>query len=162
MVSSALETDYEVLEEIGRGGMAVVYRAREKELDREVAIKVLPSVLSFDAGFVERFQREAKTAAQLEHPSIVPIYRVGKSGNVIFFVMKLLRGQNLSAVLRERPKLTVDEVRRVLMDTASATSSPTIFCWTTTGAASSPTSASRKRQAVPLPPPARRWERRGT
>jgi len=120
LVSSALETDYEVLEELGRGGMAVVYRAREKALDREVAIKVLPTVLSLDTGFVERFEREAKTAAQLEHPSIVPIYRVGRSGSVIFFVMKFLRGQSLSAVMRERQKLTVDEVKRILLDCASA------------------------------------------
>ena len=120
LVSSALETDYEVIEELGRGGMAVVYRAREKSLDREVAIKVLPTVLSLDTAFVERFEREAKTAAQLEHPSIVPIYRVGRSGSVIFFVMKFLRGQNISAVLRERQKLTVDEVKRILLDCASA------------------------------------------
>lgn len=120
IVSSALETDYEVIEELGRGGMAVVYRAREKNLDREVAIKVLPSILSLDQGFVERFEREARTAAQLEHPSIVPIYRVGRSGSVIFFVMKFLRGQSLSAVLRERNKLTVDEVKRILLDCANA------------------------------------------
>ncbi|HEU4993731.1 MAG TPA: protein kinase [Gemmatimonadaceae bacterium] len=120
LVSSALETDYEVLEELGRGGMAVVYRAREKALDREVAIKVLPAVLSLDNSFVERFEREAKTAAQLEHPSIVPIYRVGRSGQVIFFVMKLLRGQSLSTVLRERKRLTHDEIRHILLDTAGA------------------------------------------
>ncbi|HEY8176095.1 MAG TPA: serine/threonine-protein kinase [Gemmatimonadaceae bacterium] len=119
-VRSALEADYEVIEELGRGGMAVVYRAREKALDREVAIKVLPAALAFDAGFVERFEREAKTAGQLEHPNIVPIYRVGRSGTVIFFVMKFLRGQSLSVILRERPKLDVHEVRHILLETASA------------------------------------------
>src|SRR5262245_20119638 len=100
--------------------MAVVYRAREKALDRQVAIKVLPAVLSLDNSFVERFEREAKTAAQLEHPGIVPIYRVGRSGQVIFFVMKLLRGQSLSTVLRERKRLTYDEIRHILLDSASA------------------------------------------
>jgi predicted Ser/Thr protein kinase len=119
-VRAALEADYEVIEELGRGGMAVVYRAREKALDREVAIKVLPAALAFDAGFVERFEREAKTAGQLEHPNIVPIYRVGRSGTVIFFVMKFLRGQSLSVILRERPKLDVHEVRHILLETASA------------------------------------------
>lgn len=120
VVRSALKKQYEILEELGRGGMAIVYRARELALEREVAIKVLPAVMTFDAEFVERFQREARTAGQLEHPNIVPIYRVGRTGRIIFFVMKLLRGQSLAAVLRQRGKLTVDEVRHILLDTAAA------------------------------------------
>ena len=123
LVRSALAGDYEILAELGRGGMAVVYRAREKELDREVAIKVLPAAMTFDTDFVERFQREARTAGKLEHPHIVPIYRVGRSGantSVIYFVMKLLTGQSLATVLRERQKLTVSEVRRIILETASA------------------------------------------
>ena len=122
-VKTALAGDYEILSELGRGGMAVVYRAREKELDREVAIKILPSAMTFDSDFVERFQREARTAGKLEHPHIVPIYRVGRAGaagNVIYFVMKLLTGQSLATVLRDRKKLTVSEVRRIILETASA------------------------------------------
>jgi len=119
-VRAALEADYEIIAELGRGGMAVVYKAREKELDREVAIKVLPAHMAFDADFVERFQREARTAGKLEHPHIVPIYRVGRAGNVIYFVMKLLSGQSLATVLKARKKLTVLETRRILMDVASA------------------------------------------
>ena len=91
----ALAAEYEIIEELGRGGMALVYRARDRQLEREVAIKVLPFSLAFDAEFVERFQREARTAAQLEHPNIIPIYRVGRSGRVIYFVMKYLRGGSL-------------------------------------------------------------------
>src|SRR3954471_8654992 len=123
LVRFALADDYEILEELGRGGMAVVYRAREKALDREVAIKVLPSRLAIDGGFVERFEHEARTAAKLEHPNIVPIYRVGRAGpngEVTYFVMKLLRGQSLAAVLRERGKLDPDDVRRILLETAAA------------------------------------------
>ena len=125
VVRAALESDYEVLEELGRGGMAVVYRAREKALDREVAIKVLPASLGIDRDFVERFEREARTAGQLEHPNIVPIYRVGRAEtpggqSIIYFVMKMLRGQSLSAVLRGKGRLTVDEVRKILKETASA------------------------------------------
>src|SRR5437764_14503229 len=120
LVRTALEVDYEILEELGRGGMAVVYRAREIELDRHVAIKVLPAHMTLDGEFVERFQREARTAGQLEHPNIVPIYRVGRSGQVIFFVMKLLRGQSLAGALRGRGKLPVGDVRRILLETASA------------------------------------------
>ena len=119
-VRAALEADYEIIGELGRGGMAMVFRAREKELDREVAIKVLPAAMSFDTDFVERFQREARTAGKLEHPHIVPIYRVGRSGSVIYFVMKLLTGQSLATVLRDRQKLTVSEVRRIILETASA------------------------------------------
>ena len=123
LVKFALADDYEILEELGRGGMAIVYRAREKALDREVAIKVLPSRLVIDQGFVDRFEHEARTAAKLEHPNIVPIYRVGRAGpngDIIFFVMKLLRGQSLSTILAERGKLVPSDVRRILMETASA------------------------------------------
>src|SRR5207245_2124405 len=81
--------------ELGRGGMAIVFKAKEKQLDREVAIKVLPFSLAFDKEFVERFQREARTSAKLEHPNIIPIYRVGKSGRIIYFVMKFPRGKPL-------------------------------------------------------------------
>ena len=120
VVKAALHEDYDVLEELGRGGMAVVYRARERALDREVAIKVLPALLAMDEEFVQRFTHEARTAGRLEHPNIVPIYRVASSGHVIYFVMKLLSGQSLSRVLRERGKLSVGEVRRILIECASA------------------------------------------
>ena len=77
-VKAALRDEYEIIEELGRGGMAIVFKAREKGLDREVAVKVLPFSLAFDSEFVERFQREARTSAKLEHANIIPIYRVGK------------------------------------------------------------------------------------
>jgi tRNA A-37 threonylcarbamoyl transferase component Bud32 len=120
MVRAALEDDYDILEEIGRGGMAIVYRARERELDRHVAVKVLPPQFAFDESFVDRFQREGRIAAQLEHPHIVPIYRVGRSGQVIYIVMKLLRGESLSGRLGSRGALPAEEVRRILAETASA------------------------------------------
>jgi hypothetical protein len=120
LVREALAAEYEIIEELGRGGMALVYRARDRQLEREVAIKVLPFSLAFDAEFVERFQREARTAAQLEHPNIIPIYRVGRSGRVIYFVMKFLRGGSLSTVLQERKKLTPPEIRRLLLEAGSA------------------------------------------
>ena len=120
LVREALAAEYEIIEELGRGGMALVYRARDRQLEREVAIKVLPFSLAFDAEFVERFQREARTAAQLEHPSIISIYRVGRSGRVIYFVMKYLRGGSLSTVLHERKKLTPPEIRRLLLEAGGA------------------------------------------
>jgi len=120
IVREALQGEYEILEELGRGGMAIVYRAMDKQLGREVAVKVLPFSLAFDADFVERFQREARTAAQLEHPNIIPIYRVGKAGRVIYFVMKYLRGSSLSKIMSERPKLTPTEIQKILVDVGSA------------------------------------------
>src|SRR6266850_6833006 len=120
IVKGALAAEYDVQEELGRGGMAIVYRAQERQLERDVAIKVLPFSLAFDAEFVERFQREARTAAQLEHPNIIPIYRVGRSGRVIYFVMKYLRGGSLSTVLHERKKLTPPEIRRLLLEAGGA------------------------------------------
>jgi serine/threonine-protein kinase len=120
VVRDALQEEYELLEELGRGGMAIVYRARDKHLEREVAIKVLPFSLAFDQEFVERFTREARTAAQLEHPNIISIYRVGKTGRVIYFTMKLVRGGSLSGLMGDRKKLTPPEIRKLLAEVGSA------------------------------------------
>nr|AKQ04662.1 serine/threonine protein kinase [uncultured Gemmatimonadetes bacterium Rifle_16ft_4_minimus_7] len=120
IVREALKDEYEIIQELGRGGMAIVFRAREKQLDREVAVKVLPFSLAFDAEFVERFQREARTSAKLEHASIIPIYRVGRSGRVIYFVMKFLRGSSLSELLAQRGALPLDELKKMLKETAGA------------------------------------------
>ena len=120
MVRQELDKEYEILEELGRGGMAIVFKAKERELEREVAIKVLPFSLAFDKEFVERFQREARTSAKLEHPNIIPIYRVGKSGRIIYFVMKFLRGKPLSSVLATRGSLPPNEIKRILVDVARA------------------------------------------
>ena len=120
LVREQLKDEYEILEELGRGGMAIVFKAREKQLERDVAIKVLPFSLAFDKEFVERFQREARTSAKLEHPSIIPIYRVGKSGRVIYFVMKFLRGKPLSSVLAARGTLPPAEIRQILVQVARA------------------------------------------
>ena len=120
LVRDQLKEEYDILEELGRGGMAIVFKARERQLEREVAIKVLPFSLAFDKEFVERFQREARTSAKLEHPSIIPIYRVGKSGRVIYFVMKFLRGKPLSAILAGRGALPPGEIRVVLAQVGRA------------------------------------------
>ncbi|MEO8201117.1 MAG: protein kinase [Gemmatimonadota bacterium] len=120
IVREALAEDFEILEELGRGGMAIVFRARDLHLDREVAVKVLPFSLAFDTEFVERFQREARTAAGLEHPNITPIYRVGKAGRVTYFVMKYLRGQSLSHLLARRGHLSPPEIRRLLIEAGQA------------------------------------------
>ncbi|PYO89027.1 MAG: hypothetical protein DMD58_10510 [Gemmatimonadetes bacterium] len=120
MVRQELNEEYEIIEELGRGGMAIVFKAKEKQLDREVAIKVLPFSLAFDKEFVERFQREARTSARLEHPNIIPIYRVGKSGRIIYFVMKFLRGKPLSSVLTARGSLPPAEIKKILAEVGRA------------------------------------------
>lgn len=120
VVRDALNAEYEVRDGTGRGGMALVFQANERGFGRDVALKVLPFALAFDGEFVERFQREARTAAQLEHPNIIPIYRVGRSGRVAYFAMKYLRGGSLAGLLKRRGRLTAPEIRRVLIDCASA------------------------------------------
>src|SRR2546426_6815061 len=120
LVREQHKDEYEIHDELGRGGMAIVFKAREKQLERAVAIKVPPCSLAFDKEFVARFQREARTSAKLEHPGIIPIYRVGKSGRVIYFVMKFLRGKPLASVLAARGSLPPAEIRQVLVQVARA------------------------------------------
>lgn len=94
-VSRALKGQYTLVSELGRGGMGIVFQAVEKALDREVALKILPLDLSRDSEFVDRFHREAKLAARLRHPHIMPIFSVGQSGDVHYITMDLLRGGSL-------------------------------------------------------------------
>jgi serine/threonine protein kinase len=119
-VQRTLAATYEVEREIGRGGMGVVYRAIDKRLKRPVAIKLLPPELAFRRDIRQRFQREAETAAQLSHPHIVPIYSVDEIGNLVFFVMACVDGDNLATRLRTRGPLPADDVRRCLIEVADA------------------------------------------
>ena len=116
----AVGTQYLVDAEIGRGGMAVVYRATDLRLNRRVAIKVLPPELAFNADVRERFLREAQTAAQLSHPSIVPIYTVDEREGIVYFVMALVDGESLAERLVREPRLPISEARRLLAGVADA------------------------------------------
>ncbi len=119
-VENALSATYEVDQEIGRGGMGIVYRARDKRLKRHVAIKLLPPELSFRRDIRSRFLREAETAAQLSHPNIVPIYSVDEVGNLVFFVMACIDGDNLAKQLQNRGPLPIEDVRRWLTEVGEA------------------------------------------
>ena len=119
-VEQALAATYEVDQEIGRGGMGIVYRARDKRLKRYVAIKILPPELSFRRDIRTRFLREAETAAQLSHPNIVPIYSVDEVGNLVFFVMACIDGDNLAKQLQNRGPLPIEDVRRWLTEVGDA------------------------------------------
>jgi ABC-type transport system substrate-binding protein len=100
MIGTKLAERYEILAELGRGGMGVVYRAKDAVLNREIAVKLIPPAnLTKDAE--ERFQREAQIVAQMDHPGIVPIYDFGRHEGALFFVMPVLPGTNLRSLLRE-------------------------------------------------------------
>ena len=94
---------YEIKAELGRGGMATVYQAYDPRFEREVAIKVLPREMLHDPQFRTRFEREAKTIAMLEHPSIVPVYDFGEEDGQPYFVMRYMTGGSLSDRLKRGP-----------------------------------------------------------
>jgi serine/threonine-protein kinase len=102
--------------------MGIVYCARDKRLKREIAIKVLPPELSFRADIRQRFLREAETAAQLNHPNIVPIYTVEERDNLVYFVMAYIKGDNLGQRLQQHGPIAPVEVRRILREVADALS----------------------------------------
>ncbi|MCS7011021.1 MAG: serine/threonine protein kinase, partial [Anaerolineales bacterium] len=110
---------YEIKEELGRGGMATVYRAYDPRFEREVAIKVLPREMLHDPQFRVRFEREAKTIAMLEHPAIVPVYDFGEEDGQLYFVMRFMPGGSLAERLRQGP-LSVEEAARIFSRLAPA------------------------------------------
>ncbi len=116
----ALSGQYAIEREIGRGGMGVVFLARDERLDRQVALKVLPPELARHESARERFLREARMAAKLSHPNIVPVYRADEIGGFAFFAMEYIAGDTLAARMRARGVLNADEVIRVARDVAWA------------------------------------------
>jgi predicted Ser/Thr protein kinase len=113
-VRMVLGGEFEVIEELARGGMGVVFRARELELGRPVAIKVLAAELGITARAAERFKREARMVAELEHPNIVPVYRVGQIADILFIAMKFIEGRSLGRILDTHGALPVPVVLHVL------------------------------------------------
>ena len=119
-LAQALGDAYTIEGEVGRGGMGVVYRARDERLQRRVAIKVLPPELAFQSDIRERFTREAQTAAKLSHPHIVPIHTVGEGHGLVYFVMGYVDGESVASRIRRRGKLPVEETRRIMAESADA------------------------------------------
>lgn len=119
-LASALDGQYEILREVGRGGMGIVFLARDLKLERLVAIKTLPPNLAADAVIRARFLREARTAAALNHPNIVPIHRADDIGGTVFFVMGFVDGPSMAQLIREGGPLSPRTAVSFLYDVADA------------------------------------------
>ncbi|MFF8289561.1 serine/threonine-protein kinase [Streptomyces sp. NPDC016309] len=112
--------DYRVEDEIGRGGMAVVYRARDLRLDRSVALKLLAPELARNDTFRKRFAHESRVAAAIDHPHIVPVFEAGEAEGVLYIAMRYVAGQDLRALLDREGPLPPDKAGRIAAQVASA------------------------------------------
>lgn len=121
-MSKLLAGRYELVDKIGEGGMAIVYRAKDRLLNRYVAIKVLRPEYTRDEQFIESFRRESQAAAGLQHPNIVAVYDVGKSGNINYIVMELVDGRPLSELIEEQAPMDFKVVIDIAKQMASALS----------------------------------------
>lgn len=110
---------YEIIEEIAKGGMATVYRARQASIGRDVAIKVLPAKFTHDENFIERFNREVEVIAQLQHPHILPVYDYGEFEDMPYIVMAYIKGGTLTDRINNGP-MPSDEVARMVHQIADA------------------------------------------
>ena len=122
MSSKLLLGRYEIVEKIGEGGMAIVYKAKDRLLNRYVAIKILRPEFTKDNQFIENFRKESQAAAGLSHPNIVNVYDVGKEGNINFIVMELIDGKPLSQIIEEKGKIDYKDAINITRQVASALS----------------------------------------
>ena len=120
MASRLLSGRYELVEKIGDGGMAVVYKAKDKLLNRFVAVKILRPEFTKDATFVENFKRESQAAAGLSHPNIVSVFDVGREGNINYIVMELIEGRTLNEIIAEEAPMDYRKVIEITKQVAAA------------------------------------------
>ena len=121
-MSKLLVGRYELIEKIGEGGMAVVYKSRDRLLNRLVAIKILRPEYTKDAQFVDSFRKESQAAAGLQHPNIIGVYDVGKEGNIHFIVMELVDGKPLSTIIKNEAPMNYKRAIDITKQVASALS----------------------------------------
>src|SRR5262249_51175512 len=119
-LEKAIGFQYRIERLLGRGGMGAVYLAHELALDRDVAIKVLPPEHAGTPQLRERFRREARTAARLNHPNIVPLHTFGEVNGLVYFVMGYVDGESLASRLRREGPLASDEARTLLAEMTEA------------------------------------------
>ncbi|MCJ7681017.1 MAG: serine/threonine protein kinase, partial [Candidatus Aminicenantes bacterium] len=112
--------NYEIVGELGRGGMGVVYKAIQPSLNREVALKVLPPYFAQDKELVERFFREARAAANLKHPKIVTVYDFGQDEETFYFAMELLEGESLEDLIKKNGAFSLSETEDIISQVADA------------------------------------------
>lgn len=139
MIGHQLGGRYEVIERVGGGGMALVYKAQDLLLNRNVAIKVLRQQFVHDEEFIRRFRREAQSAASLSHPNVVSIYDVGQEDDVHYIVMEYVEGKNLNEIIKERalcrwtnrceslPRLQMLLIMHIIIKSFIGISNPTIY-----------------------------------
>ena len=113
---------YEIIEKIGSGGMAMVYRGKDKKLDRYVTVKVLREEFIGDDEFIDRFRSEARSAARLSHPNIVRVYDVGEDGEVSYILMEYIHGDTLKQAIRQKAPFDSRSTLNVAIQIASALS----------------------------------------
>jgi len=111
---------YQILGEIAKGGMSTVYRARQSSMNREVAIKILPSTFMHDSTFLDRFYREVDIIAHLQHPHILPVYDFGQFDNMPYIVMAFLNGGTLTDKIKRQGAMELNEILRITKEIADA------------------------------------------
>ena len=120
MIGKVLGGRYEILEKIGGGGMALVYKAKCRLLNRFVAVKILRSEFTGDEEFVKKFKRESQSAASLSHPNIVGIYDVGMEDDIYYIVMEYIKGQTLKELIKSKGALGVEYATNIALQIAAA------------------------------------------
>jgi WD40 repeat protein len=143
--------DYRIVRQIGRGGMGIVYEAEQEALGRRVALKVLLGPAAQDSKLMARFRRESRTAAQLHHTNIVPVFDVGQQGNLCYYAMQFIRGQALDEVFRELQRLRSGSLPGSAKEIAAPAGSLARSLWT---GEYEPAAANGTVDQKPLPSPA--------
>jgi len=122
MQGKILNNRYKIIKEIGRGGMAIVYSARDTLLERRVAIKMLRPEYKSDDEFIDKFRQEARAVARLSHPNVVSIYDIVVDEERIYLVMEIVEGKTLKDIIKERKKLSIAESLEIARQIAAALS----------------------------------------
>lgn len=112
--------NYKIIEKLGRGGMAYVFKALDQSLNREVALKILSDQLSEDVDYIKRFQREAQAAAQLNHPNIVQVFYIGEDNDHHYFAMEYIKGKSLAEIQKEEGIISANKAVSIIAQVADA------------------------------------------